>query len=197
MSSRRPDRRRETPGGSPRRGGAARAFATTRELLVNIARVILLAIMLGAVIQAVAILVEQPASLGSPTVNSYVACALAVVCAVLMLALALNSSYLPDRLFAPRRLGLLFAVVSVSGAAAIVVGLLGSLRLGTVVAIDLLLAAVPFVLMGLISPGLFRRPEHKPLEADSEADADADGGRRSAAGERERGRQRRGGRSRR
>jgi hypothetical protein len=190
MSSRQPDRRRQTPGGAPGRGGAARVVSTTRELLVNVARVVLLAIMVGAVIQSVAILVEQPESLGSgPTVNSYVACALAVVCAVLMLALALNSSYLPDRLFAPRRLGALFAVVSVTGAAAIVVGLLGSVRLGTVVAIDLLLAAVPFVLMGLVSPGLFRRPEHKPLVTGDD--------RVSRDDRRERGRQRRGGRSRR
>jgi hypothetical protein len=190
MSSPRPDRRKQTSGSSPRRSGAARAVSTTRELLANIARVILLAIMVGAVVQAVATLVEQPASLGSgPTANSYVACALAVVSAVLMLALALNSSYLPDRLFPARRLGALFAVVSVSGAAAIVVGLIGSFQLGTVVAIDLLLAAVPFVLMGLVSPGLFRRPGNRPL-------ADDDGP-PSPDGERERGRQRRGGRSRR
>jgi hypothetical protein len=196
MSQRQPDRRRQTSGGSPRRGAAARAASTTRELLANIARVILLAILLGATVQAVAILVEQPASLGpQPTVKSYVSCTLAVLSAVLMLALALNASYLPDRLFPARRLGILFAVVSVTGAAAIVVGLLGSFRLGTVVAVDLLLAVVPFVLMGLVSPGLYRRPEAERRASRRAAADDEDSATRSAS--RERARQRRGGRARR
>ena len=193
MSSRRPDRRRQTPGGAPRRGGAAQAFSTTRELLVNIARVILLAIMVGAVIQAAATLayyLAHPARLPWPHVNSYVAFVLCVVAAILMLALALNSSYLPDRIFPATRLGALFVVVWAAGAAAIVVGLIGSFQLGAYVAIELLPAVVPFVLMGLVSPGLYRRPVSGRPDADDVGPTPADG-------ERERGRQRRGGRSRR
>jgi hypothetical protein len=176
--------------GPPRRG-AARAVSGGRLMLVNGARVVLLAILLGATLQAFLVLVEQPASIGpQPTVASYVACALAFAAAALMLALALNGSYLPDRLFPPRRLQLLFALVSAIGAAAIVVGLIGSFRLGTVVAVDILLAVVPFVLMGLVSPGLYRRPGNAPPAVDDDARA-------LAADERERARQRRGGRGKR
>ena len=53
---------------------------------------------------------------------------------------------------------MLFAVVVATGAAAIVVGLAESVRPGTVVAEVVAAGAVPFVLMGLVSPGLFRRP---------------------------------------
>jgi hypothetical protein len=185
MSQRPSDRHRQA--GAPRRG-AARAASRTRDVLVNVARVILLIILVAATIQAFLVLVEQPAQLGpKPTVQSYVACTLAFVATCLMLALALNGSYLADRLFPPRRLQLLFSAVSATGAAAIVVGLLGSFRMGTVIALDILAAVVPFVLMGLVSPGLYRRPGNAtPAQSD---DAKA-----SAA---ERARQRRGGRGKR
>ena len=194
MSSRRPDTRRQRSGGWPRRSGAVRAASATRELLVNIARVVMLAIMLAAVLQAVAILVYslgRPARLGSwPTVNSYAAFVLAAVSVVLMLALALNSSYLTDRLFPANRLGPLFVAVWATGAAAIFVGLIGAVPLGVYVAVELLLGAVPFVLMGLVSPGLFRRSADGRFGAHDEGSA-------PPSKPPERARQRRGGRARR
>ena len=182
----RADRDRRRSGPSPGR----RAAATTRDLLVLLARVVLLAILVGALIQAVAVLIEQPASLGAHwPAASYAACALALVSVALMLALALNASFLPDRLFAPERLGVLFAVVMASGAAAIVVGLAESVESGTVVAEVVLLGAVPFVIMGLVSPGLFRRPARGSGGPGADDRPDDDGHDRS--------RQRRGGRGRR
>ena len=83
---------------------------------------------------------------------------LAAVAVLVMLALAVNSSYLPDRVVPRRYLGVAFGVVWVVGAAAIVVGLVGSFRLGAYVAVEILPAAVGFVLMGLVTPGLYRRP---------------------------------------
>ncbi len=187
MSPRPSDRHRQA--GAPRRG-AARAVSSTRDVLVTIARMILLIILVAATIQSFLVLVEQPAQLGpQPTVHSYVACTLAFVATCLMLALALNGSYLADRLFPPARLQLLFSTVSVTGAAAIIVGLLGSFRMGTVIALDILAAVVPFVLMGLVSPGLYRRPGNAtPAQRDEAA---------ASAAERERARQRRGGRGKR
>ncbi|MGD0997832.1 MAG: hypothetical protein ABR941_05870 [Thermoleophilia bacterium] len=199
MSQRQPDRRRQTSGGSPRRGAAARAASTTRELLANIARVIMLAIMVGATLRAVAILVDvlmRPAALGSwPTVNSYAAFSLATVSIVLMLAMALNSSYLPDRLFAARHLGALFVVVWATGAVAIVAGLVGAVQLGAYVAIELLPAVVAFVLMGLVSPGLYRRPGAERPASRRPAGGDEGSAPRPASPERSR--QRRGGRAKR
>jgi len=186
------DRRR---GGSPRVG---RAAATTRTLLVTGAQIVLLAILAGALTQAVAILIEQPSSLGPhATALSYAACALGVASIALMLAMALNATFLPDRLFAPERLGVLFVVVGATGAAAIVVGLLGSFKLGTVVAVDVLLGAVPFVLLGLVSPGLFRRPARPGTELDGAGGPSDRGADRPAADRHDRSRQRRGGRGRR
>ena len=95
-----------------------------------------------------------------------------------MLALALNASYLPDRLFAPRRLGLLFAAVWAIGAGAILVGLLGSIGLGAYVAVELLPAAMAFALMGLVSPGLFRRPA-RPGDEPARPGSGPDAGRRA------------------
>lgn len=178
--------------GAPRGG---RAVATTLDLLVMGARLFLLAILAGALIQAVAVLIEQPASLGPhSTAASYAACTLALVSVALMLALALNASFLPDRLFAPERLGVLFAVVAATGAAAIAIGLAGSLRSGTVVAEVVLFGAVPFVIMGLVSPGLFRRPS-QARGATGDTPDDGDDG--PADGSRDRSRQQRGGRGRR
>lgn len=173
------------------RGGAARAAASgARDVLVTVARIILLVILTAATLWAFLVLIAQPAQLGpKPTVESYVACALACAAACLMLALALNGSYLGDRLFAPGRLQLLFSAVSVIGAAAIVVGLLGSFRLGTEIALLILAAVVPFVLMGLVSPGLYRRPGNAAPAGGDDAGA--------SAAERERARQRRGGRGKR
>ena len=185
------DRRR---GGSPRVG---RAAATTRTLLVTVAQLVLLAILAGALTQAVAILIEQPSSLGPhATALSYAACALGVASIALMLAMALNATFLPDRLFAPERLGVFFVVVGATGAAAIVVGLLGSFKLGTVVAVDVLLGAVPFVLLGLVSPGLFRRPARPTGEPDRTG-GPPDRGDDQPAARHDRSRQRRGGRGRR
>ena len=181
-------------GGSPRAG---RAAATTRTLLVTGAQIVLLAILAGALTQAVAILIEQPSSLGPhATALSYAACALGVASIALMLAMALNATFLPDRLFAPERLGVLFVVVGATGAAAIVVGLLGSYKLGTVVAVDVLLGAVPFVLLGLVSPGLFRRPA-RPGGAGDGVGGPAERGDERPAAPHDRSRQRRGGRGRR
>jgi hypothetical protein len=188
MSQRPSDRHRQA--GAPRRGAARAAASGARTALINVARVILLVILAAATIWAFFVLVGQPAQLGpKPTVESYVGCALACVAACLMLALALNGSYLGDRLFPPRRLQLLFSAVSVTGAAAIIVGLLGSFRLGTEIALVILAAVVPFVLMGLVSPGLYRRPGNAtPAQRDDAA---------ASAAERERARQRRGGRGKR
>jgi hypothetical protein len=191
MSQRSSDRGRRP--GAPRRGGAARAVSTTGGLLAAIARVILLAIMVGALLRAIVVFVDivvRPSALGSwPHVNAYVAFVLSAACIVLMLALALNSSVLPDRLFRADRLGALFVAVWATGAGAIVVGLVGSYRLGIYVTIEVLPAAMAFALMGLVSPGLYRRPGNaSPARSD---DASA------SAAERERARQRRGGRSKR
>ena len=112
-----------------------------------------------------------------------------------MLALALNSSYLPDRLFAARRLGALFVVVWATGAAAIVAGLVGAVQLGAYVAIELLPAVVAFVLMGLVSPGLYRRPGAERPASRRPAAGDEGSAPRPASPERSR--QRRGGRARR
>ena len=164
--------------------------ATTRDLLTLMVRVVMLAFLTGAVIQAVAVLVEQPASLGAHSpAASYVGCALALVSVALMLALALNASFLPDRLFAPERLGVFFAAVMATGAAAIVIGLAQSVRSGTVMAEVVLFGAVPFVIMGLVSPGLFRRPSRDGGGPGADDRPDGDGHDRS--------RQRRGGRGRR
>jgi hypothetical protein len=153
-------------------------------------RIVMLAILVGAVLWAAEILVTavvRPGWLHFPALNSYVAFALAVATNGLLLALALNSTYLPDRLFAADRQGMLLLVVWASGAAAIIVGLIGSFGLGAYIAALVLPAAMAFVLIGLVSPGLFRRPPDGAAEA-------GDG---RAAGSGERGRQRRGGRARR
>jgi hypothetical protein len=115
---------------------------------------------------------------------------------VVMLAIGLNSTYLPGRLFAADRLGTLFVVVWACGAVAIVVGLLGSFQLGAYVAVEILPAAVAFVLIGLISPGLFRRPSDDSGKTGHDHGATGSGS-RSGSGSGERGRQRRGGRARR
>lgn len=193
MTQRQPDRRGNRSGGSSRRGGAARAVGTTRETLSAVARVILLAIMAGATLQAVAILVQfflRPGALDVPRANSYVAFILSVVSIVLMLAMALNATFLPDRIFAASRLGMLYVAVWATGAAAIVVGLVGSYRLGVYVTIEILPAAMAFALMGLVSPGLFRRPGNARPAAGDEGSA-------SASDPPEHARQRRGGRARR
>ncbi len=194
MTQRRPDRRGNKSGGSSRRGGAARVVGTTRETLSAIARVVLLAIMAGATLQALAILVQfflRPGALGSwPHAYSYGAFVLSLVSIVLMLAMALNATFLPDRIFAASRLGMLYVVVWATGAGAIVVGLVGSYRLGVYVTIEILPAAMAFALMGLVSPGLFRRPGNARPAAGDEASA-------SASDPPERARQRRGGRARR
>ena len=188
----------------PRRSGSPgvrRAAASTRDLLTLFARVVLLAFLAAALTQAVAILIKQPASLGPhATAASYAACTLALVSVALMLALALNASFLPDRLFAPERLGVLFVVVAGTGAAAIAIGLAGSFRLGTVVAEVVLLGAVPFVVMGLVSPGLFRRPPRVGRGPDGPGrtgDRPDPGNDRAASVHRDRSRQRRGGRGKR
>ncbi len=158
--------------------------------LAGVARVVLLAIMAAAVVQALAILVTfalRRSSFSSfPTAQAIVAFILAAVAVLVMLALAVNSSYLPDRVVPRRYLGVAFGVVWVVGAAAIVVGLVGSFRLGAYVAVEILPAAVGFVLMGLVTPGLYRRPGE---------DAGAGGGDSTAPSPR--GRQRRGGRAKR
>ncbi len=164
---------------------AAPAAAVAGRGLAFIARIVLLAVMAAAVVQAVLILVEQPASLGSPhTTVAYIVCSLAAVSVVLMLALSLNTSFMPGLIGSLRRQGALFAAVPLIGVVAIVVGLLRSRELGTVVAIDVLLGGVPFALMGMVTPGLYRRPGEG-------AGADDRGGPSA------RGRQRRGGRTRR
>ena len=53
---------------------------------------------------------------------------------------------------------MLLLVVWASGAAAIIIGLVGSYGLGAYIAAQVLPAAMAFVLIGLVSPGLFRRP---------------------------------------
>jgi hypothetical protein len=174
-------------GRSSGRRRAAPVAAAAGRGLAGIARIVLLAIMAAAVVQSVLILIEQPASLGpGGTASSYVASALAVVAVAVMLALALNTSFLPGFIGSARRQGLLFAFVPLAGIVAIVVGLLQSRQLGTVVAVDVLLGGVPFVLMGLVTPGLYRRPG----EGTAAGDAAGDRG-----GPRERARQRRGGRT--
>jgi hypothetical protein len=168
-------------------------------VVATIARVILLAIMVGAVLQAVAILVHfvvRPAALDPwPHAYAYGAFVCCVASIVLMLAMALNSSLLRDRVFDPSRLGTLYVVVWASGAVAIIVGLVGGFGLGAYVAIELLLGAVPFVLMGLVSPGLYRRPAAERSASGRHAGGDENPG--PASSSRERARQRRGGRARR
>ena len=194
MTQRQPDKRRKTSGGAPRPGATARAVSTTRELLTAIARVILLVIMVGAALRAVSVLLDivvRPSVLGTwPHAPSYVAFVLAAVSIVLMLALALNSSFLADRVFAPSRLGTLFVVVWATGGGAIVIALIGSYQLGVYVAIEILPAAMAFALMGLVSPGLFRRPGNARPAAGGDDTA-------PASSPPEHARQRRGGRTKR
>jgi hypothetical protein len=216
MSTRQPDKRRQRPGGVSRESGSRRAVSATTGFLVTVGRVVMLAIMVGAVLRAVQVLIAvivSPGSLGSaPALQSYVAFSVAAVGLVVMLAIALNSTYLPGRLFAADRLGTLFLVVWACGAVAIVVGLLGSFQLGAYVAIEILPAAVAFVLIGLISPGLFRRPSDDSGTTGHDHGATSSGSRsgpgsssnsgrsdsgHSGSGSSERGRQRRGGRARR
>jgi hypothetical protein len=157
--------------------------------LAGVARVVLLAIMAAAVLQAFAILatfaVHRSAFSSFPTGQAIVAFVLSTVAILVMLALALNSSYLPDRIVPRRYLGATFGAVWGIGAAAIIVGLVGSFRLGVYVAVEILPAAVGFVLLGLVTPGLYRRPGEG---------GDAAGDRGGPPG---RGRQRRGGKARR
>jgi hypothetical protein len=185
--------------------------AATSGFLVTVGRIVMLAIMVGAVLRAVQILITvivRPGWLHFPTVSSYVAFILAVATNVLMLAIALNSTYLPNRLFAADRLGKLFLAVWACGAAAIIVGLLGSFQLGAYVAAEVLPVAVAFVLIGLISPGLYRRPaddsgttghDRGATSSDSRSGPDSGSGpdSRSGSGSGDHGRQRRGGRARR
>ena len=108
MSTRQPDKRTPRPAGASRKGGSARAVSATRALFVTVVQIVMLAILAGAVLWAVEILVTavvRPGWLHFPALNSYVAFALAVATNVLLLALALNSTYLPDRLFAADRQG--------------------------------------------------------------------------------------------
>ena len=206
MSTRQPDKRRQRSGGASRGSGSRRAVSATSGFLVTVGRIVTLAIMVGAVLRAVQVLVAvivRPGSLGSwPALQSYVAFSVAAVGLVVMLAIALNSTYLPGRLFAADRLGTLFVVVWACGAVAIVVGLLGSFQLGAYVAVEILPAAVAFVLIGLISPGLFRRPSDDSGASDRNHGATSSGSRsgsgsHSGSGSGEHGRQRRGGRARR
>lgn len=200
MNTRQPDKRRQRPGAAPRRSGPRRAVSATSGFLVTVGRIVMLAIMVGAVLRAVQVLIAvivSPGSLGSaPALQSYVAFSVAAVGLVVMLAIGLNSTYLPGRLFAADRLGTLFVVVWACGAVAIVVGLLGSFQLGAYVAVEILPAAVAFVLIGLISPGLFRRPSDDSGTTGHDHGATGSGS-RSGSGSGERGRQRRGGRARR
>jgi hypothetical protein len=174
--------------------------SATSGFLVTVGRIVMLAIMVGAVLRAVQVLIAvivSPGSLGSaPALQSYVAFSVAAVGLVVMLAIGLNSTYLAGRLFAADRLGTLFVVVWACGAVAIVVGLLGSFQLGAYVAVEILPAAVAFVLIGLISPGLFRRPSDDSGTTGHDHGATGSGS-RSGSGSGERGRQRRGGRARR
>ena len=189
MSTRQPDKRTRRAAGASRRGAQARAVSATRALLVTIVQIVMLAILVGAVLWAVEILVTavvRPGWLHFPALNAYVAFALAVATNVLLLVLALNATYLRDRLIAADRQGTMLLVVWACGAAAIIIGLVGTFGLGAYIAALVLPAAMAFVLIGLVSPGLFRRPLK-----DSAADGDG------AAGSGERGRQRRGGRTRR
>jgi len=162
----------------------------------------MLAIMMGAMVEAVAVLVHyiaRPALLQAnswPTANSYAAFILAAVSIALMLALALNSSYLLDRVFPARRLGVLFAAAWATGAAAIVIGLLGDVQLGAYVAVELLPAAMAFVIMGLVCPGLYRRDASDGSASDGSPAAGRDDAAPQPGGS-GRGRQRRGGRARR
>jgi hypothetical protein len=200
MNTRQPDKRRQRPGAAPRGSGPRRAVSATSGFLVTVGRIVMLAIMVGAVLRAVQVLIAvivSPGSLGSaPALQSYVAFSVAAVGLVVMLAIGLNSTYLPGRLFAADRLGTLFVVVWACGAVAIVVGLLGSFQLGAYVAVEILPAAVAFVLIGLISPGLFRRPSDDSGKTGHDHGATGSGS-RSGSGSGERGRQRRGGRARR
>ena len=205
MSTRHPDKRRQRSGGTSRGGGRRRAVAATSGFLVTVGRIVMLAIMVGAVLRAVQILITvivRPGWLHFPTANSYVAFILAVATNVLMLAIALNSTYLPNRLFAADRLGRLFLAVWACGAAAIIVGLLGSFQLGAYVAAEVLPVAVAFVLIGLISPGLYRRPADDSGTSGHDrgakgSDSCPDPGSSSGSGSGDHGRQRRGGRARR
>jgi len=91
---------------------------------------------------------------------------------------------------------LLFGAVWATGAAAIVIGLLGHVQLGAYVAIELLPAAVAFVIMGLVSPGLYRRDAAAgAASGGSPSTGREDAGPQPARPERAR--QRRGGRTRR
>ena len=200
MSQRQPDRRRQTSGGSPRRGGAARAVSTTRELLANIARVIMLAIMAGrdpAGRRHPRRVFMRPAALGSwPTANSYVAFvpgrgvdrpharhgAERVV-----------SARPPLRRESPgaavrRSCGRRGRRPSSSGWS----GRSGSAPTSPSSSCR---RRWPFVLMGLVSPGLFRRPGRTPRAGSAAAGDEGVRGRRPASPERAR--QRRGGRARR
>ena len=184
MSSRGPNRGRSA--------GRRRAAAAGRGM-AGVARIVLLAIIGAALVQALAIVVRlavQPSVFSSfPRAQATAAFVLAAAAVVVMLALALNSSFLPDRIVPRRYLGAAYGVVWGLGAAAIVVGLVGSFRLGAYVAIEILPAAVGFALLGLVTPGMYRG--HSEGGA-GESGAAGDGG--TTAG---RGRQRRGGRSRR
>ena len=136
--------------------------------------------------------------LGSwPRVPLYVAFVLSAAAIALMLAMALNSSYLPDRLFAPSRVGTLYVVVWASGAGAIIVALIGSYQLGVYVTIELLPAAMAFALMGLVSPGLFRRPGNARPGSGNARPGAGDGDVAPASSPPARARQRRGGRAKR
>lgn len=190
MSTRQPDKRTRRSSEPSRTGGTARAVSATRTLFVTIVQIVMLAILVGAVflsVWIVVIAVTRPGRLHFPAVQSYVAFVLAVATNVLLLALALNSTYLPERLFAADRQGILLLAVWASGAAAIIVGLVGSFGLGAYIAALVLPAAMAFVLIGLVSPGLFRRPPDDPATVGDDRVGDSG----------ERGRQRRGGRTRR
>ena len=196
MSTRQSDKRKRKPGGRPQRESTRRAVSATSGVLVAVGRVAMLAVIVAAVVQAVLFLVTaivRPGSRGAaPALQTYVALTLAAIGLIIVLVIALDLTYLPDRLFARDRLGALFIAVWACGAVAIVVGLLGSYQLAVYVAIEILPGAVAFVLISLLTPGLYKRPLDGPGEA---APGDAAGsGSGSGA---ERGRQRRGGRARR
>ncbi len=81
---------------------------------------------------------------------TYFALTMAAAAAVLMVALNVNAAFLVDRLFSRRLAASLFAAVFVLAVGSVVVGRLGSAKLGAVAVVFVLVPAVPFVLSMLL-----------------------------------------------
>ena len=133
------------------------------------------------------------------TTYAHLSLGFAVLCAVLMLLLGLNVSFLHDRLFPRPAAGWVYAATLAVGVVGISLGLAGATGFGVMVVVGLLPAIVSFVVISLMAPGFLGNrtaggSRTRPVRRRPDARSDTTDAPPSAP--RQKSRQRRGGRPR-